>query len=125
MLTITPGGGSVLPTMHSTEAQHAAMLSVVSGPDSSLFFTDESLLEQKEKEAQQQQQQQQEQEESKQQDDEVTREDMVDAMNGQGDHTNETELIEEKEPEHMHVQSAVGEGGEIVMGGMEGGGGGF
>ena len=58
--------------------------------------------------------------------DEVTREDMVDAMNGQGDHTNETELVEEKETEHVYVQSqGEGVGDEAVMGGLEGGGGGF
>ncbi|KAH5155286.1 hypothetical protein HBH69_111090 [Parastagonospora nodorum] len=130
------GGGSVLPSIHGTEAfarQQAAMLALASTPDSSFVEDNEAQREKIEEAAQQaqiqetaQHQQQQQQQQQQQEDDEVTRADMVDAMNGQGDHTNETELVEEKEPEHVHVQSAgVGEGGEAVMGSIEGVGGGF
>ncbi|KAH3911520.1 hypothetical protein HBH56_135890 [Parastagonospora nodorum] len=125
------GGGSVLPSIHGTEAfarQQAAMLALASTPDSSFVEDNEAQREKIEEAAQQAQIQEtaQHQQLQQQEDDEVTRADMVDAMNGQGDHTNETELVEEKEPEHVHVQSAgVGEGGEAVMGSIEGVGGGF
>ncbi|KAH4011370.1 hypothetical protein HBH98_203480 [Parastagonospora nodorum] len=124
------GGGSVLPSIHGTEAfarQQAAMLALASTPDSSFVEDNEAQREKIEEAAQQAQIQETAQHQQQQQeDDEVTRADMVDAMNGQGDHTNETELVEEKEPEHVHVQSAgVGEGGEAVMGSIEGVGGGF
>ncbi|KAH5922099.1 hypothetical protein HBI87_231710 [Parastagonospora nodorum] len=125
------GGGSVLPSIHGTEAfarQQAAMLALASTPDSSFVEDNEAQREKIEEAAQQAQIQEtaQHQQLQQQEDDEVTRADMVDAMNGQGDHTNETELVEEKEPEHVHVQSAGGGGGgEAVMGSIEGVGGGF